>query len=156
MHMALSLTHLLQIHSRGKLPSLSADITTCCIVLSTLQELLGHLLTRQHPDGAWGKLHCCEETAYAIVALVHIGSYSLLIGERDNDVDKSIARGKQFISDNWAYNIHTYDRLWTGKVLHGSAYIAEAYVLAALRVDRVSLGAANEVADLLDNQEIYK
>ncbi|KAL3429765.1 hypothetical protein BDV09DRAFT_202743 [Aspergillus tetrazonus] len=144
MHMALSLTNLLQIHSRGKLPSLLADITTCCIVPSTLQELLGHLLTRQHPDGAWGELHCCEETAYAIVALAHIGSYSLLIGERDNDVDKSIARGKQFISDNWAYNIHTYDCLWTGKVLHGSAYIAEAYVLAALRCDRVSLGAANE------------
>jgi hypothetical protein len=155
MHIALSLTHLLQIHSRGKLPSLPADLTACCIVPSTLQELLGHLLTRQHPDGTWGELHCCEETAYAIVALAHIGSYSLLIREREDDVDRRIARGKQFILENWAYHNHAHDRLWTGKVLHGSAYIAEAYVLAALRVNRVSLGAANEAVDFSDGQGVH-
>ncbi|KAL4744449.1 hypothetical protein BDW72DRAFT_209005 [Aspergillus terricola var. indicus] len=147
MHIAHSLTHLLKIHNRGQLPSLSADLMTCGIIPCTLQQLLEHLLTRQHSDGTWGELHCCEEVAYAIVALAHIGSYSPVVGERRNEVDRSIARGKQYILENWTHNNPSPDRLWTGKVLHGFAYITEAYVLAALRVNRVNLTAANEAMD---------
>ncbi|KAL4741655.1 hypothetical protein BDV11DRAFT_212865 [Aspergillus similis] len=155
MHIALSLTHLLKIHNRGQLPSLPADFTASCIIPSTLQQLLEHLLTRQHSDGTWGELHCCEETAYAIVALAHIGSYPLVVDGREDEVDRSIARGKHFILENWAHNNPKVDRLWTGKVLHGSAYIAEAYLLAALRVSRVRLVAANAAADSCSDHGVY-
>ncbi|KAL5002001.1 hypothetical protein BDV10DRAFT_181696 [Aspergillus recurvatus] len=144
MHIALFLTRLLKLHDRGLLPSLPADLTSR-IIPSTLQQLLDYLLTCQHPDGAWGELHCCEEAAYAVVALAHIGSYSPVVGERTDEADRSIAHGKRFVLDDWAHGSPGPDRLWTGKVLHGSAYVAEAYVLAALRVDRVHLAAASDI-----------
>ncbi|KAL4971599.1 hypothetical protein BDW66DRAFT_163571 [Aspergillus desertorum] len=145
MHIAVSLTHLLKLHDRGQLPSLPADLTTCRIIPSTLKRLLDHLLAGQHLDGSWGELHCCEEAAYAVVALAHIGSYPPVVGERENEADRSIARGKQFMLENWAFDSPKPDRLWTGKVLHGSAYVAEAYVLAALRVDKVRMAAAGSI-----------
>ncbi|KAF9893954.1 hypothetical protein FE257_008925 [Aspergillus nanangensis] len=144
MHIAQSLVPLLIAPNRGLLISLPTDLLYH-LVPSTLGEILEHLLIRQNPDGSWGELHCSEETAYAIVALVNIGSHHLVTGERECQVDLAVARGKQFLLENWAPGSKSPDRLWTGKVLHGVAYVAEAYVLAALKVNRVNLAGARGI-----------
>ncbi|KAI9376183.1 terpenoid cyclases/protein prenyltransferase alpha-alpha toroid [Aspergillus egyptiacus] len=145
MHIAQSLIPLLIAHDRGSLMSLPADLFRD-IVPSTLQQVLGHLLSRQHPDGSWGTLHCSEETAYAVVALVNLGCHPAVVGEKECAVDLAIARGKQFLLGNWvAGNQKNPDRVWTGKVLHGLAYVGEAYILAALKVNRVNLAGARGI-----------
>ena len=138
MHMAQSLIALLTAHHRGELVSLSTDLTGQ-IIPSTLKQLLDHLLTKQHSNGSWGELHCAEETAYGVVALAHLGSHPLVVGERGSSIDLGIARGKQFLLDTWVPGNKTPDRVWTGKVLHGISYVGEAYVLGALKVNRVNL-----------------
>ncbi|KAL2808541.1 terpenoid cyclases/protein prenyltransferase alpha-alpha toroid [Aspergillus granulosus] len=144
MHLAQSLTPLLAMHDRGDLVSLLTDLVRQ-IVPTTLSQLLNHLLTRQHPDGSWGELHCAEETAYAVVALANLGTHPLVVGEMECQVDVSIARGKQFLLEAWIPGNKSPDRVWTGKVLHGIAYVGEAYVLAALKVNRVNLASARGI-----------
>ena len=141
MHMAQSLTLLLFVHDQGLLLSLSPDITRE-LVPSCLQEILGHLLKTQNTDGSWGELHCNEETAYAVVALANVGSHLLAVGENDSQVDLAIARGKHFLLEHWVPGNEKPDRVWTGKILHGISYVGEAYVLAALKVNRVNLAGA--------------
>ncbi|KAL4906193.1 hypothetical protein BDW74DRAFT_177214 [Aspergillus multicolor] len=51
----------------------------------------------QNADGTWGTLHCCEETAYALVALAHLASLCPVTGCNTDRLDKSIARGKAFL-----------------------------------------------------------
>ncbi|KAL4862195.1 hypothetical protein BDV12DRAFT_207367 [Aspergillus spectabilis] len=144
MHIAQSLSHLITVHNRGGIPLLSPHLTRH-IIPSTLDQVLDHLLTTQNTDGTWGSLHCREETAYAVISLAHIAFQSLILGERDGAVDAAIARSKRFLAKAWVPDNPSLDRLWTGKVLHGVAYVAEAYVLAALRVDRVKLAGACDI-----------
>ncbi|KAL2864292.1 terpene synthase family protein [Aspergillus lucknowensis] len=144
LHLAQSLTLLLTTHERGDLPSNPTDPTRQ-IVPTTLSQILNHLLTKQNPDGSWGELHCAEETAYAIIALTHLGTHPAVLGEMESRVDLAIARGKQFLLEVWVPGNRIPDRVWTGKILHGIAYVGEAYILAALKVNRINLASARGV-----------
>ncbi|KAE8151971.1 terpenoid cyclases/protein prenyltransferase alpha-alpha toroid [Aspergillus avenaceus] len=141
MHMAQSLIHFLTKQAQGILPAVSAlsHVLIHTTVPTCLREALDYLLNNQHKDGSWGELHCNEETAYAVVALANLGSHVAVDRERDGEVDLAIARGKQFLLENWVPGNPSPDRLWTGKVLHAIAYVGEAYILAALKVNRVNL-----------------
>ncbi|OGM44900.1 hypothetical protein ABOM_006120 [Aspergillus bombycis] len=147
MHIAQSLILLLVKQSQGALPSISV-VSYHLIhdtVPSCLREALDYILKNQHADGSWGELHCNEETAYAVVALANLGSHLAVVRENDWKVDLAIARGKQFLLEHWLPGNTKPDRVWTGKILHGLAYVGEAYILAALKVNRVNLAAARGI-----------
>ncbi|KAE8423113.1 terpenoid cyclases/protein prenyltransferase alpha-alpha toroid [Aspergillus pseudocaelatus] len=135
MHMAQSLTLLLVKQAQGALPSISVISYNLIhdTVPSCLREALDYILKNQHGDGSWGELHCNEETAYAVVSLAHLGSHLAVVGENDWKTDLAIARGKQFLLEHWKHGNNNPDRVWTGKILHGIAYVGEAYILAALK-----------------------
>ncbi|KAE8376871.1 terpenoid cyclases/protein prenyltransferase alpha-alpha toroid [Aspergillus bertholletiae] len=147
MHMAQSLILLLVKQAQGALPSISV-VSYGLIhdtIPSCLREVLDYLLKNQHEDGSWGQLHCNEETAYAIVALANLGSHLSVVGGNDWKVDLAIAWGKQFLLEHWVPGNKNPDRVWTGKVLHGLVYVGEAYILAALKVNRVNLAGVRGV-----------
>ncbi|KAF7590873.1 hypothetical protein BBP40_002287 [Aspergillus hancockii] len=147
MHMAQSLILLLVKQAQCALPSISVisyDLIYDAVP-SCLREALDYLLMNQHEDGSWGELHCNEETAYAVVALANLGSHLAVVGENDWKVDLAIARGKKFLLEHWVPGNKNPDRVWTGKVLHGLAYVGEAYILAALKVNRVNLAGTRRI-----------
>ncbi|RAL17793.1 terpene synthase family protein [Aspergillus homomorphus CBS 101889] len=105
------------------------------LIPTVLKEIRAHILVNQHGDGSWGWLHCCEETAYAIVALARLDSAGPVGEEDGGHVVRAISRGKRFL---WRYSVPRSpkpDRLLMGKVLQGISYVGEAFVLAALRVE---------------------
>ncbi|KAJ5963616.1 Terpenoid cyclases/protein prenyltransferase alpha-alpha toroid [Penicillium vulpinum] len=136
MHMAQSLVPLLVLWDQGGLPSLPEDLVQS-VIPSCLQEAMVRILQQQNLDGSWGDIHSREETAYSIIALANLGSHAA-VGDDFSRVELAIARGKQFLLENWQLGDKP-DRIWTGKILHGISYVQDAYVVAALKVSRVNL-----------------
>ncbi|KAA8645203.1 uncharacterized protein ATNIH1004_009420 [Aspergillus tanneri] len=136
MHTAQSLVPMMVLWDKGGLPSLPEDIAGS-MVTTCLQGVLERILTRQNPDGSWGQIRSREETAYAVIGLANLGSHAAIVSDFSR-VELAIARGKQFLLENWQLGDNP-DRIWTGKVLHGISYVQDAYVLAALKVSRANL-----------------
>jgi hypothetical protein len=142
MHIAQSLVSLLDKWDKGELPSLPEDIIHSMIP-SCLEKAMERILQQQNKDGSWGTIHSREETAYAIVALANLGSHAAICDDFGR-VELAIARGKQFLLENWQPGDKP-DRIWTGKILHGVSYVKDAYVLAALKVNRANLAGKREI-----------
>jgi hypothetical protein len=134
--MAQSLVQLLVLWHEGGLPTIPEDFVQM-IIPSCLQGATALIVQQQNPDGSWGDIHSKEETAYSIIALANMGSHTAL-GDDFSHVELAIARGKQFLLENWELGDRP-DRIWTGKILHGISYVQDAYVIAALKISRANL-----------------
>jgi hypothetical protein len=142
MHIAQSLVLLLDKWDKRELPALPEDIIHSMIP-SCLQKAMERILQQQNKDGSWGAMGSREETAYAILALANLGSNTTICGDFGR-VELAIVRGKQFLFENWQPGDKP-DRIWTGKILHGISYVQDAYVLAALKVNRANLAGKREL-----------
>jgi len=88
---------------------------------------LDWILKTQNYDGSWGqKMGTLEETAYALIALIH---YHVNIEKID---DELIKNGLRYLEDN--YQRQQFPELWIGKGLYCPKNVAKASVLAALNM----------------------
>ncbi|GKZ24600.1 hypothetical protein AbraIFM66951_012004 [Aspergillus brasiliensis] len=105
-----SLVRTRALSDKGCLPALATDLAQEHIP-RCLQEVLDRVLRGQNEDGSWGNMHGVEETAYAIIVLAHLTSHAAITNDPSKS-DHAIARGKQFLLDNWILG-HKPDRIWT-------------------------------------------
>ncbi|PTU16986.1 hypothetical protein P175DRAFT_0447141 [Aspergillus ochraceoroseus IBT 24754] len=99
------------------------------LTVPLLPKVLSYIVDNQNTDGSWGDRGSYEETAYAVIALAKLAKLGPL--NNHERVNSTIDLGKQFIT-KWQQP-DPRDRVWTGKIMHASLFIQEAYVLAALR-----------------------
>ena len=95
----------------------------------TLFQILIRVLQAQHDDGSW---RSCEETAYALLALVSLSSLpftSIMVPT----IQLALYSGRHFLSEN-VIEQETSDKayLWIDKVNYRIPPLSFSYVLAAL------------------------
>jgi hypothetical protein len=111
----------------GELPGLPNDLIRDQIPLVLLQ-ILHRTLHWQNLDGSWGEDASCEESAYAILALVDTSLFpwtELL----DAQVGQAISKGHEFLNrsrERWGDVNYT----WTEKVSYSSSVLSKTYCLA--------------------------
>jgi halimadienyl-diphosphate synthase len=112
---------------------------TSILALTDIQDVWSHvdyaktlswLLDTQRDDGGWGVYHStCEETAYALMALLHIP-----IPASSNAIEIAVQRSIIFLINSWQTlnDINQLPSLWIDKVLYMPPRVIEAAVIAAL------------------------
>jgi halimadienyl-diphosphate synthase len=92
-----------------------------------LQYTADWLVHTQRPDGSWGffNIGTAEETAYALIALLHF--------HQDEPVDKNVLHaGAAYLAERYLNGHHSYPELWIGKCLYVPYDVVRSAILAAL------------------------
>lgn len=92
---------------------------------------LSRILHAQDNDGSWGSKGPCEESAYAILALVELSCLPIatLLEEQ---VQTAITNGRTYLESQRKSGPAEF--LWVEKVVYRAQHISEAYIIAALNV----------------------
>ena len=101
------------------------------ILLCVVQTLV-QLLKTQGDDGFWGPYNPRQETVYCSIALCHLSRLPLAIGFRE-EIQASLRKGHQAVTDTDKMSERRKDPLWIEKVTYEAGFIIKAYELAALR-----------------------
>jgi len=106
-----------------------------------LAPALEWLLETQHENGSWSEFEStgtCEETAYALQALVSLPQSS-------NPVLSAMARASSYLWER--IDEHEYPELWVGKGLYAPYAVIRAAILGALytyeKLDRAANGSVD-------------
>ncbi|PSN61437.1 hypothetical protein BS50DRAFT_578453 [Corynespora cassiicola Philippines] len=148
-----SLTELVLAWTSGRLaPRLDRTMTAQAVPLLVKAAL--QTLCAQHPDGSWGSMDWCEETAYAVLSLVSFLSLPLPVSLRVV-ASHAVERGRAFLQRGG----HEIGFLWIEKITYRSELLREAYVQTALHAVPERLwrmqemnGRVLELAGMLDRQ----
>ena len=146
MLLAQAFMKLIQCWEAGELASLSSELLRDQIVLVAFRSLVRILLT-QSSDGSWGYRGPCEETAYAILALVELAGLPMA-SFFDQQIHSALFRGRNYLKAHRQANQFEY--LWVEKVLYGAQYLSQAYILAALNAPETSSTNGPGIQELLN------
>ncbi|KAL6234060.1 hypothetical protein BDW75DRAFT_241443 [Aspergillus navahoensis] len=116
--------------SEGHLAALPEELMTFQLPITLFQALIRTLRT-QNQDGSWGSSNSAEETAYAILILKSVASFSFtdtILFELENAVKKGI----QFILTR-SQRSQTDDQLWLDKTLYAIPTVSDSYIMAAVQ-----------------------
>lgn len=91
------------------------------------QQTVDWILHTQHDDGSWGffQIGTAEETAYAMMALLHYSHY----GRIDPDI---LRRGAAYLAQRYEQGDSAYPELWLGKDLYSPRDVVRSAILSAL------------------------
>ena len=128
MLLAQAFMKLMQCWEAYELPSFNEQLLQERIVLVAFRSCL-RLARTQHSDGSWGSQGPCEETAYAILALLEFGRLPLP-SSVGGQVRSAIVRGRQYLESRKGSYIAEY--IWVEKLLYSAKNISQAYIFTAL------------------------
>lgn len=120
---------LIQLWARGCVPVPDDPAIQDKVIICLLQALTRTLHT-QNSNGSWGS-GGCETTAYAIIALKRLSSFTSAPMIR-TQLTNAIENGRRYLSKNFR-PFSEPDHIWTGKTTSGSSVLYQAYILAALQ-----------------------
>lgn len=124
---AQAMTKLILCWEASELPSLSKELLHQ-IVLVAFRSLL-RLLYMQKTNGSWGSEGPCEETAYAILALVDLAGLPMA-SFFDPQITSALLHGRNFLKAHIQAAKPEY--IWVEKVLYSAQNLSQAYIFAAL------------------------
>ncbi|KAL4913628.1 terpenoid cyclases/protein prenyltransferase alpha-alpha toroid [Aspergillus aurantiobrunneus] len=116
--------------SQGDLAALPDDLMKFQLPVTLFQSLLRTLRT-QNQDGSWGSLGSAEETAYALLILESVASFSFTEAI-SVEVENAIRKGLQFILSGSQRSL-TDDQLWLDKTLYAIPTVSDSYIIAAVK-----------------------
>ncbi|KAJ7650649.1 Ent-kaurene synthase [Roridomyces roridus] len=113
-----------------------------------LFQALIRLLQGQGPDGSWGS---CEETAYALLALVKLASLPF-VAIMHETIQRSIRSGREFLASTLTGELDTGDQscLWIDKVNYRIPPVSFSYVISALNVSAAPIPDSSSTYGHLD------
>lgn len=111
----------------GTLHALIGLIYEGSYLVNACRDTVEWLIHNQRDDGSWGffEQSTAEETAYALIALLHYHRYEKI----NPDV---LHRGSEYLKSTYAGANSTYPELWIGKCLYAPYDVVRAAILAAL------------------------
>lgn len=121
---------LVELWSQGLVPALDDLLLRDRVFISLFQALTRTLHT-QNQDGSWGSGQRCETTAYAILTLTRLASFSSAPRIK-LQLAQAIEKARKYVCKEFR-PLSEPDHLWTGKTTSGSGLLFQAYVLAALQ-----------------------
>ncbi|KAI9372837.1 terpenoid cyclases/protein prenyltransferase alpha-alpha toroid [Aspergillus egyptiacus] len=138
----------LQRWSKGELSSLPDDLMKVQLPITLFQALVRTLRT-QNADGSWGTSNSAEETAYALLILKSVGSFSFteLIAA---EVQEAVQRGRQFILKRGVERSPADDQLWLDKTLYAIPTVSDVYIMGAIQEAETDKTLAEIPAKLVD------
>ena len=120
---------LIQLRARGCVPVPDDPAIQDKVIICLFQALTRTLHT-QKSNGSWGS-GGCETTAYAIITLKRLSSFTSAPRIRTQIID-AIENGHKILSKNFR-PFSEPDHIWTGKTTSGSSVLYQAYIMAALQ-----------------------
>ncbi|PYH49308.1 terpene synthase family protein [Aspergillus saccharolyticus JOP 1030-1] len=129
MLMCEALMSYLQRWSTGDLAALPDDLMNFHIPITLFQAVIRTVRT-QNQDGSWGSAGSAEETAYGLLILKSVASFSLT--ERiSSELKDAVRRGIEFILSR-DKRCSTDDQLWLDKTLYSIPTVSDSYIMAAV------------------------
>ncbi|KAK2763882.1 hypothetical protein FQN54_009500 [Arachnomyces sp. PD_36] len=122
----------LQRWSEGDLAALPDDLMKFQLPITLFQALI-RTVRSQNKDGSWGSSNSAEETAYALLILKSVASFSFTdtIAAEIND---AIQLGIQFILSK-GQRSPTDDQLWLDKTLYAIPTVSDVYIMGAVKAE---------------------
>ena len=130
MLMASAFMRLIRIWEQGFIPIPDDSSIRDKVVISLFQALT-RILQSQNTDGSWESGPRCESTAYAVITLVKLASFSSAPRVKMQAM-LAIKSGREYLSKNYL-PFSEPELMWTGKTTSGSGTLHQAYILAALQ-----------------------
>ncbi|OGM51152.1 terpene synthase family protein [Aspergillus bombycis] len=127
--------------SEGHLAALPDDLMKFQLPITLFQSLFRTLRT-QNQDGSWGSSGSAEETAYALLILKKVASFSFT-DVISAEVKNAISKGVQFILTK-GQRSPTDDLLWLDKTLYAIPTVSDSYIVAAVK----STGTFDRLAEI--------
>ncbi|KAK2874910.1 hypothetical protein FQN49_001949 [Arthroderma sp. PD_2] len=116
--------------NEGDLAALPDDLMKFQLPITLFQALIRTVRT-QNQDGSWGSSNSAEETAYALLILKRVASFSFT-DMITAEVKEAIRRGLQFILTR-GQRLPADDQLWLDKTLYALPTVSDVYIMAAVR-----------------------
>ncbi|KAL5044309.1 hypothetical protein BDW71DRAFT_215831 [Aspergillus fruticulosus] len=116
--------------SEGHLAAVPDELMKFQLPITLFQALIRTLRT-QNQDGSWGSSNSAEETAYALLILKSVASFSFTetISE---ELENAIKKGIQFILTK-SQRSERDDQLWLDKTLYAIPTVSDSYIMAAVQ-----------------------
>ncbi|KAF7162580.1 hypothetical protein CNMCM5623_007826 [Aspergillus felis] len=147
MLMCEALMSYIQRWSEGHLAALPDDLMKFQLPITLCQALIRTLRT-QNQDGSWGISDSAEETAYALLILKSVASFSFT-DMISAEVVNAISRGVQFILTK-GQRSETDDQLWLDKTLYAIPTVSDSYIMAAVKAEDAADKSAEIPHKLVD------
>ncbi|KAB8259519.1 terpenoid cyclases/protein prenyltransferase alpha-alpha toroid [Aspergillus pseudonomiae] len=147
MLMCEALMSYIQRWSEGTLPALPDDLMKFSVPITLFQSLIRTLRT-QNPDGSWGSSDSAEETAYALLILKSVASFSFT-DVISAEVKNAMSKGIQFILSK-GQRSDTDDQLWLDKTLYSIPTVSDSYIMAAVKTEDTVASLAKIPLKLVD------
>ncbi|KAL4757460.1 terpene synthase family protein [Aspergillus foveolatus] len=133
--------------SEGHLAALPDELMNFQLPITLFQALIRTLRT-QNQDGSWGSSNSAEETAYAILILKSVTSFSFT-DAISVKLENAIRKGIQFIFTK-SQRSQTDDQLWLDKTLYAIPTVSDSYIMAAVQAEATDFVSADSLNKLVD------
>lgn len=133
--------------SEGHLAALPDELMNFKLPITLFQALIRTLRT-QNQDGSWGSSSSAEETAYAILILKSVASFSFT-DAISVELESAIRKGIQFILTK-SQRSQTEDQLWLDKTLYAIPTVSDSYIMAAVQAEATDFVSADSLNKLVD------
>ncbi|KAL4734455.1 terpenoid cyclases/protein prenyltransferase alpha-alpha toroid [Aspergillus similis] len=131
----------------GHLAALPDELMNFQLPITLFQALIRTLRT-QNEDGSWGSLNSAEETAYAILILKSVASFSFT-DAISVELENSINKGIRFILTR-SQRSQADDHLWLDKTLFAIPTVSDSYIMAAVQSGTTVSKSADSLNKLVD------
>ncbi|KAL4812928.1 terpenoid cyclases/protein prenyltransferase alpha-alpha toroid [Aspergillus spinulosporus] len=133
--------------SQGHLTALPDKLMDFQLPITLFQALIRTLRT-QNQDGSWGNSNSAEETAYAILILKSVASFSFT-DAISVELESAIRKGIQFILTK-SQRSQADDQLWLDKTLYAIPTVSDSYIMAAVQAETTVSVSADSLNKLVD------
>ncbi|KAG8529713.1 uncharacterized protein KY384_005194 [Bacidia gigantensis] len=136
-----ALARLIELWAKGFAPIFD-DFQWRDKVFICLYQALTRTMQDQNSDGSWGRHERCESTAYGVLILTKLATFSSAPRVKAQAI-QAIEKARRYLIDNFK-PLAEPDHIWIGKTAFGSSVLFQAYVLAALQAPLVKHTASVE------------